>query len=263
MAEITVRNPSFDYAAPIDLVRSDEELATLLPILAISLTMPSLEPYLIRTMKAALERLGDDPLAEDVRRFSRQEAHHYRNHALLNERLHEQFPAGTAGALRALESRLERDYQRFTREKSLRFNLAYAEGFEAMTCAGALATAEFGLFDVLDVPGSAMWKWHIAEEIEHRSVAFDVYRRLVGSYAHRIVSGTRAQWHYLSYVARLTGCMAAGLGRRLAQPRTPMHRRALRNYLRTFSPFYDPAAIALPAGLPALLDRYAEPAPLP
>ena len=31
------------------------------------------------------------------------------------------------------ERELEDDYQRFTKTKSLRFNLAYAEGFEALT----------------------------------------------------------------------------------------------------------------------------------
>jgi hypothetical protein len=35
-----------------------------------------------------------------------------------------------------------------------------------------------------------------------------------------------------------------------------VQRAALRNYLRTWSPRYDPAKIEVPAGVQALLDRY-------
>ncbi len=38
--------------------------------------------------------------------------------------------------------------------------------------------------------------------------------------------------------------------------RTAMHRSALRRYLQTFSPWYDPAKIEIPEGVDALLARY-------
>ncbi len=256
MADITVRKIRFSFEEPIDFEVSDERLGAILGPLALSMTMPYLEPYLIRTMKAALKRISDPVLAEDARRFSQQEGHHYRNHALLNDQIRRQFADAGAEALRAIESDLETDYQRFTRTKSLRFNVAYAEGFEAMTCAGALAAAEHGSFDGGTLPGGEIWGWHMAEEIEHRTVAFNVYRHLVGSYPYRILAGTWAQWHYVSYIRRFARCMADALGRTPVTPRSPVQRAALRNYLRTWSPRYDPGKIELPAGVQELLDRY-------
>jgi predicted metal-dependent hydrolase len=96
----------------------------------------------------------------------------------------------------------------------------------------------------------------MAEEIEHRTVAFGVYQHLVGSYFYRILAGTWAQWHYVSYIRRFALCMASSLGRKLASPRSPMQRTFLRNYLRTWSPRYDPAKIEIPPGVDALLARY-------
>jgi predicted metal-dependent hydrolase len=255
MADIQVRKLRFSFdECPIDFSLSDEMLANTLPLLGLSLTMPYLEPYLIRSMKVAVKEIRDPSLAEDARRFSQQEGHHYRNHADFNLRVRASFDPATARAIQSIERALEEDYQRFSREKPLRFNLAYAEGFEAMTCAGALASAEHGMFD--ELPGGEIWAWHMAEEIEHRTVAFQVYEHLVGSYLYRLLVGGWAQWHYASYVRRFALCMARSLGRRLARPTSPTHRAALRNYLRTWSPRYDPAKIPVPAGVGDLLARY-------
>lgn len=257
MSTITVRKIRFPFDEAVALDGTDEELGALLPILGLSLTMPYLEPYLIRTMNAALREITDEALAEDVRRFSQQEGHHYKNHALFNERVRARFDDATAARLRAIEQQLEDDYQRFTRTKSLRFNVGYAEGFEAMTCAGALAGAAAGAFDPgSTVPGGELWAWHMAEEIEHRTVAFGVFEHLVGSYPYRVVASVRAQWHYLSYVSRFAREMARALGRTPVRPQTPMHRDMLRRYLRTWSPWYDPSRIDLPPNVPALLERY-------
>ena len=217
MSDITVRKIRFDFPGSFDLGGTDEELAATLPSLALSMTMPYLEPYLIRTMKVAIKQITDPELAEDARRFSQQEGHHYRNHAVFNRTVRDHFGGAAAEDLRVIEAALEADYQRFTREKSLRFNVSYAEGFEAMTCAGALAMAEQGMFDDsgTSMPGGEMWAWHMAEEIEHRTVAFCVFEHLVGSYPVRIVLGTWAQWHYLSYIRRFAGCMAKAVGRKL------------------------------------------------
>jgi predicted metal-dependent hydrolase len=256
MADITVRNIRFGFDEPIDFDVSDEMLGSILGPLALSMTMPYLEPYLIRSMKVAIKQITDPVLAEDVRRFCQQEGHHFRNHALLNDQLRGHFEPQTADALRAIEADLEADYQRFSREKPLRWNLAYAEGFEAMTCAGALAAAEHDAFASGTLPGGEIWGWHMAEEIEHRTVAFGVFRHLVGSYLYRIAFGTRAQWHYVGYIRRFANCMAAGLGRKPTVERTAMNRSALRRYLHTWSPWYDPAKIEIPVGVDELLARY-------
>jgi predicted metal-dependent hydrolase len=96
----------------------------------------------------------------------------------------------------------------------------------------------------------------MAEEIEHRTVAFGVFEHLVGSYPYRILWGAWSQWHYVSYIRRFALCMAKALGRPLVRPRTPMRRSAMRRYLKTWSPSYDPAKIDVPPRVAALLARY-------
>jgi len=257
MADITVRKIRFEFSEPFDFDVSDEMLGAMLSPLALSMTMPYLEPYLIRTMRVAIPQITDPVIAEDAKRFSQQEGHHYRNHAKLNDQVRASFDAATADGLRAIEAALEADYQRFTKEKSLRFNLGYAEGFEAMTCSGALAAAEVGSFDEPGMlPGGEIWAWHMAEEIEHRTVAFNVFDHLVGSYLYRILRGTRSQVHYVRYIARFASCMAHGLGRKPKRAFDATARIALRRYLATWSPRYDPAKIEMPAGVDKLLERF-------
>jgi len=260
MADITVRKIRFTFDEPIGFdAMSGEDLGKTLPLLGLSMTMPYLEPYLIRTMKVALKKIDDETLAEDARRFSQQEGHHYRNHMRFNEQIRGQFESSTSDRLQQIEADLEADYQRFTKERSLRFNLGYAEGFEAMTCAVALASAEHRTFeDAAMVPGGEIWAWHMAEEIEHRTVAFDVYESLVGSYPYRIFRGTWAQWHYVTYIMRFARCMAEGLGAEMKRGRSPESRTLLRNYLRTWSPFYDPAKIPMPPGVAELLTHFSQ-----
>jgi len=257
MADITVRNIRFSFEDKLSFDRPADEQAKMLFPLALSLTMPYLEPYLIRTMKVALKQISDPALREDVRHFSQQEGHHFRNHAVLNECVRSHFDVGVADRILAIEADLEADYQRFSRSKSLRFNAAYAEGFEAMTCSAALAMAEHGAFDDDSMmPGGEIWAWHMAEEIEHRTVAFDVFEHLVGSYLYRIFVGTWSQRHYLGYIGRFARCMAEGLGCGAEKPGSPMQRTALRRYLRTLSPWYHPAKVAVPPSVAGLLARY-------
>lgn len=254
MTAILVRKLRFAFDEPIELDVSDADLPMVLGSLGLSLTMPYLEPYLIRTLKTALNEIDDPRLAADVRSFSQQESHHYRNHALFNEQVRGEFDAEVARELLALENALEADYQRFTQRETLRFNLAYAEGFEAMTCAFALASAEHGAFERL--PGREMFAWHMAEEIEHRTVAFEVFEQQVGSYGYRMTAGTWSQWHYAACVYRLANVMARAIGRRLRPSWRPLERTIARNYLRTWSPRYHPARLDVPPGVAGLLEHY-------
>ncbi len=260
MSNIIPRKIRFEYEPTIEFPDSDEMLSEQLPLLGLSLTLPHLEPYLIRTMKAAIPKISDPQIAEDARNFSIQEGHHYRNHQVFNEIVRGQFSEATANDLLAIEAAQEADYQRFTKKKSLKFNTAYAEGFEAMTCSMALGMADQGGFSEggAAIPGGELWAWHLAEEIEHRTVAFEVYDHLVGSYLYRVGVGTWAQFHFMSYVRRLTNCMAKALGRQLVNPRSESQRSARRRYFKTWNPNYTPRDIEVPEVVGQLLATYTE-----
>lgn len=93
-----------------------------------SLTMPYLEPFLNRTMRAALDHIDDPDLREDVDGFVRQEAQHYTNHRRYNEML----KANGYPELADVEATYEEDYEALDR-RSLAWRLAYSAGFETMT----------------------------------------------------------------------------------------------------------------------------------
>ena len=184
---IPIRKMKLEWPAEMDpvFVRGEPEESYL--NIALSLLLPYLEPYLIRTMRAARPHVTDPKLADDLDRFVAQEGQHYRQHRRFNDAVH---AAGYA-AVEVLEKELDADYERFTAEKSLRWNLAYAEGFEALTLAMALIFIEQPRDhwhpDALD-----LFLWHLTEEVEHRTVAFDVYAHVGQSYPHRVVTGAPA-----------------------------------------------------------------------
>lgn len=201
---ITVRKPRFELPERLDPVFIAYEPEESYVNVAMSLLLPHLEPYLIRTMRRAKPRVTSDALARDLDAFCGQEGQHYRTHAALNAA----FRGGGARGHEALEQRLARDYERFSAEKSLAFNLAYAEGFEALTSAMAL------MFETYDRSSwhpavNDVFTWHMAEELEHRTVAFEVFEHVVGSYPYRMRVGAFAQWHLLRFLTQSMEAMLA------------------------------------------------------
>ena len=149
-----------------------------------SLAMPYLEPYLIRSMRAAREQISDPELQTELDLYVKQEAAHYKQHRQFNDTLR----AAGYRCVDAIEERLDRDYKRLGKEKSLKFNLAYAEGFESMALAigQMLIEDRVFLFGDSDSHVASLVLWHFVEEIEHKNVAFDVLHHLHPGYFTRI-----------------------------------------------------------------------------
>ena len=149
-----------------------------------SLAMPYLEPYLIKTMRAARPLVRDATLQADLDSYIRQEATHYKQHRVFNDEL----KARGYRAIEAIEARLAREYAELESTRSLEFNLAYAEGFESM----ALAVGEMliedreYLFGNSESGVASLVLWHFVEEIEHKNVAFDVFEHVHGNYFRRV-----------------------------------------------------------------------------
>lgn len=149
-----------------------------------SLAMPYLEPYLIKTMRAARPLVRDATLQADLDSYIRQEATHYKQHRVFNDEL----KARGYHAIEGIEARLAREYAELESTRSLEFNLAYAEGFESM----ALAVGEMliedreYLFGNSESGVASLVLWHFVEEIEHKNVAFDVFEHVHGNYFRRV-----------------------------------------------------------------------------
>lgn len=263
--EIVVRHMQFDLPEVIDLDylqgRPEESCFNI----ALSLLLPYLEPYLIRTMKAAKPHVRDPKLLEQMAAFSAQEGQHYRQHIRFNERLRAQ----GLPKLKQLEAELQADYERFSNEKSLRFNLAYAEGFEALTTATARATFEEREERFPNNAVGELFLWHTLEELEHRTVAFDVFDHVCGDYGYRLIWGTYAQWHMLRWLIQVAEYLlaaspeiverhggAAGRKRRERSELKKLTRTLLPKVLHTFLPSYTPHDIELTREMQALADHF-------
>ncbi|MFT3922287.1 MAG: metal-dependent hydrolase [Myxococcales bacterium] len=266
-APITVRRLHLPITSRIDPVIFGEEPETSSIFLAISRMLPYVEPYLIRSMQEAKQYVTSPALAEDLRLFCAQEGQHYRQHRRFNDAV--RLPP--MPALERLEAEFEADCQRFTRTRSLRFNLAYAEGFEAFTVGFALFCLEGGWLEHLRPGPRELIEWHLLEELEHRTVAFDVYEQVCGDYGYRVRVALFAQWHLLRFVFRATWALLAAQdapGATSARPRGGLLRTLQRSCesffyllpmtLRTYLPWYTPRNLAIPAFAEERSRYYAE-----
>jgi len=258
-----------DFEIDPQLVR--DALPELFPGYGISMTLPYLEPYLVRTMRAALEHCTDPVVAQEVRQFIGQEAQHFRQHAVLNDMIRSISPE--LEGLREIEDQLEADYRRFSNTKSLKFNLAYAEGFEAATFAGGRANFRNNVFDRLETIQNTdllrLFIWHALEEVEHSTVTFNIYDHLYGDYLYRLVAGTYGQYHFFKYVFLFSKFIAKNAPQALEQGRALWPSKnllgdwkeqlsLLGQIAKVYLPGYDPANQDLPENVAHYSKTYAE-----
>lgn len=266
MHDMPVRRMNFEFPEDTDLVFIEGDPALSYFFVGAWMMLPHLEPYLIRTMQAAMAQVADPDLREDMKRFCAQEGQHFRQHAKLNALVRRIHPSGPR--LAELEAEVEALFARWSAEKPLRFNLAYGEGFESMTCAGARTQIAVDVFSYMREPIRSLMYWHIMEEIEHRTVCFDAYEALGAGYAYRAVMSVWFQRHYYGLCRQFAGAMIAADPQTMARYDTPeweavrkaRMKRYMGDYLPrligTFAPWYNPATVALPAGFQAARDTY-------
>jgi predicted metal-dependent hydrolase len=236
-----------------------------------SFSLPYVEKYLNRVMLRAKETLTGERharLRDDIDLFIKQESNHYRQHRLFNNRLE---ALGYTGVTPVGEQ-LGKDYKDFLANRSLLFNAAYCEGFESI---GIIQTEFF--FEQIDdlLAGAdprvvALWKWHLAEEYEHRSVCFEVHRAVHGgfSYFSRLGGFFLAIRHLGKFGkdasdALLAADRAAMTPEQLKASlksekiyRRRLSRFALPRLLKVLSPFYNPMEKREPKGAAAFLLQY-------
>lgn len=146
----------------------------------VSLLMPYAEPYFVRTVRRALDEHDaiDPELRVAASTFCAQESSHQAQHRRFNDGL----AAGRPGVAR-LERWIDRTYGHLERRRSTRFSLAFAAASEtiAFSLARWADRHHHDLFDEADPLASGLVQWHLAEEVEHKSVAFDVHAAVDGS----------------------------------------------------------------------------------
>jgi uncharacterized protein len=148
---------------------------------ALSLTFPHGEKFFIDAVRAYADRTDDPRLRAEIRGFVGQEGWHRSAHRDYNEWL-----ARLGLPAVELDARQGRKIERTRQEIPPR-------GWLAATVCLEHFTAVFARVLLHDTRGVAamhphfarLWCWHALEELEHKAVAFDLYRAIGGKYSTR------------------------------------------------------------------------------
>lgn len=240
---------------------------------AASLIPAYIEPYLLKVMMQAKKQI--DPAKTELHRdldiFIKQEMQHCRQHIAFNRRMHD---LGYE-LLKPIEQEFEATFARFLAKKSLRFNLAYSEGFESLSATACVLYFEDynELLEQADPEPTNMWRWHLAEEFEHRTVCSDVYHELSGlnpvfAYFYRLYGYFYAIAHLGRFQLMVSrkllehdraAMTPAEVQQSLARDkiaRKVMGRHFISNFLKICSPFYNPLNRREPRGYRAYLAEF-------
>lgn len=208
---IKARRTRFDLTnTPNEWIPGD--LQTTHQMDGLHVVLPPGERWFCDVFRDALPLITDDQLREDVRGFIGQEATHAKAHDLGLEHLARhgidlrREVAWVDGARLRVRRRAKRLPKRVQR-RILNGELAAIATIEHFTAvlgtwiveadALAAAGADPAMLDLL--------RWHGSEEVEHRSVAFDLYQHLDGSYPRRVFAAT------LASIGITVGLLAVGM----------------------------------------------------
>ncbi|MFZ6749475.1 metal-dependent hydrolase [Undibacterium sp. Ren11W] len=183
MSDLVVRRLLIDMKSPIVSRWNGGDAFRSAFFSALSMSFPIGEQYFIDSVRNGLKNLPEEErerFAAEVQGFVGQEATHRRLHTLFNQHL------DNLGYTNEIEARA---IQRIKANSgyNLRSHVAATAATEHFTAIfadwilrhpEALAGAEPRL--------QTLWQWHCAEESEHRSAAFDMYKAMGGEHAWRI-----------------------------------------------------------------------------
>ncbi|WP_179402311.1 metal-dependent hydrolase [Burkholderia guangdongensis] len=221
---IKARHVKFDFSdTPITWIPNDPGSTHIINTL--NLLFPEGELWFCRVYNKALPHITDPNLHADADGFLRQEAVHSRSHGGVLKHYYERHGIDTkpftrklnrmfTGALGETPFGLKIGHTRFWLRQQLAViaSLEHFFGYLGNWVLNAEALdrghADPTMVDLL--------RWHGAEEVEHRNVAFDIYRHLGGSYVGRCFHMTLSigmLLHFMTTGARFMYQRDPGAGR--------------------------------------------------
>ena len=180
--ELEVRNLHFDVTDDVPRYWHGGKRSVTLFYNNLSIFFPAGERFFIGAVKAHAGLVEDPRLLQETRTFCAQEGIHSREHVRYNEMLRRQgYPVD------AMERRVERLLARASKRATARGRLAGTCALEHFTALlGNFLLTNERLLDGAHPVMAALWRWHAAEENEHKAVAYDVYRATGGGYLERV-----------------------------------------------------------------------------
>ena len=177
----TVRNLRFDMATDIPRHWHGGKKSVTAFFDNLSVFFPLGERFFMTSVRAFHADIKDDVLRKEVKTFCAQEGIHSREHENYNDRLKKLgYPVD------AMEKRVEAVLKRLTKVAPKELQLAVTCALEHFTALmGHLLLGNPRLLEGAHPAMAAMWRWHAAEENEHKGLPFDVYKATGGHYTTR------------------------------------------------------------------------------
>lgn len=148
----------------------------------LSIFFPAGEAFFVASVKRYRKRIRSESLALDVAAFCAQEGIHRREHVRYNTM---QAEHGAPAA--ELERGVERILDVVTKIAPPRWQLGATCALEHFTATLAhVLLSNPRLLEGAHPVMAELWRWHAAEENEHKAVAFDLHRELGGSHGERV-----------------------------------------------------------------------------
>lgn len=216
---------------------------------AFSGSIPEMEKQFIHSMRQYQEFIQDPQLQKDVRAFIGQEGHHSNEHKTVNRYFSE---AGFD--MHSIDLHMKKLMTQWKLNLSAKQQLAHTVCLEHFT--GLMA--DFGLRKRPELVEQAdndtmldLWVWHLIEEAEHKSVAYDLYLanvnepmrlRLTMLYITAFMLGFNA-WHtarLLVQVGEHKNLKTLWNGTKFLVGRKGMLTMMFRDYLDFYRPSFHP-----------------------
>jgi len=142
----------------------------------LSASFPLGESEFIKSTRFFEKHISDPKLLEDVKKFTHQEAHHSLQHRQINKAFEDQ-----GYQIDRLESVHQEELDKRAIAWSPAKRLARTVVVEHVTAVMAhYALTQEEKMQPFPASVRALFQWHAIEEIEHKSVTFDVYQHCVG-----------------------------------------------------------------------------------
>lgn len=195
---IRSRRVVFDWdRTPLNWVPGDAQTTHTINVL--HLLLPAGERWFVKVYKQVLDDIRDEKLLEDVKGFMAQESWHSRAHATVLDHLAAQGVDSTPYTRRVewMFDRLLGDnplrlrrIPRWLKRRWLLRRLGIVAAVEHFTAVLGVWVLESPALDRAGADPTMLdlLRWHGAEEVEHRHVAFDLFKHLGGTYVGGVLA---------------------------------------------------------------------------
>ena len=175
---IKARNMSFEIEQALATDWADKDAFLTAIFNAMSISFPSGEKNFIDSVRVYQDRIEDPKLRSEVKGFFKQEGIHSREHRKYNQLLCQQRGYDLEELEGVYLNRIEasKNDPKITN----RVMLASTVAVEHFTASFGESFLQGKLVKNVEGPLGDLWRWHSLEELEHKSVAFDVYRQIGG-----------------------------------------------------------------------------------